>query len=170
MKRRTHHLISTAVTSAVLAASAVVAQPAHAATSYESDGCTSTDNRYCFAIFYNSRSENTWLGGGSCYIANKSVPDHYGYSPNGAVLVRLVFAYQNIYGTSSCKDDSGEGQPIKNNAASVANGECSVMNTVYFNSGYLGTSQSFYAYCGEYTWAENLKTGLKNENASHKRS
>ncbi|MFG3213819.1 hypothetical protein [Streptomyces tendae] len=158
--------IRSAIAFSTLAVSAAFAQPAQAATVYEKDGCTSSGNKYCFAIYYNSRSENTWHGMGACYIANKSIPNHYGYSPNGATLVRLVYGYNS----PACYSDAGSGEAIKNNAASVANAECSVINRVYFNSGYMGTSQSFWDYCGSYSYAENLKADLKNNNASHKRN
>ncbi|MEU3853724.1 hypothetical protein [Streptomyces sp. NPDC029554] len=170
MSRTLRNLIRSAPAAALLiAASIFQAHPAQAATSYESDGCTSSGNTYCFAIYYNSVGSITNSGQGACYIANRSIPDHYGYSPNGATLVRLVFHYGMLPG-GTCTTDSGDGDPLKNNAASMANAECSVYNRVYFNSGYQGISQAVYGTCGGYGGqAVNLVPDLKNENASHKR-
>ncbi len=72
------------------------------------------------------------------------------------------------YGDSqpSCYDfkgaGNGQGVCVKNNAASVWN-RTSKPVTVYFNSGYGGTNQTFAAGA-----KGNLKAGLKNENASHR--
>ena len=72
------------------------------------------------------------------------------------------------YGASqpSCYDfksaGNGQGVCVKNNAASVWNRTDSSV-TVYFNSGFGGTSQTFAAGA-----KDNLKAGLKNENASHR--
>ncbi|MEE4425649.1 hypothetical protein V2J85_41025, partial [Streptomyces sp. DSM 41528] len=105
------------------------ASPASAATpiSYESDACTSAGNKYCFAIHYNSRGAQTWYSDSPCFVANKDIPDYYGYSPNGAVLVRYVFRAGQISGTgATCvRTNEGDGQGVKNNAASASNGECS---------------------------------------------
>ncbi|MEV2212763.1 hypothetical protein AB0H86_15160 [Streptomyces sp. NPDC050997] len=168
MTRPIRNLIRSLPAALLLAASIFCAQPAQAATSYESDGCTSSGNKYCFVLYYNSVGSITNSGQGSCYISNRSVPDHYGYSPNGATLVRLVFHYGMLPGT--CTTDSGDGTPLKNNAASMANAECGVYNRVYWGSGYQSISQAIYGSCGGYGgMAENLVPELKNENASHKR-
>ncbi|MEU9879776.1 hypothetical protein [Streptomyces phaeochromogenes] len=168
MTQAIRNLIRSVSAAALIAGSVFFAQPAQAATSYESDGCTSSGNKYCFALYYNSRGSTTNSGQGSCYISNRSVPDHYGYSPNGATLVRLVFHYGMLPGT--CTTDGGDGTPIKNNAASMANAECGVYNRVYYNSGYQSISQAIYGSCGGYGGlAENLVPELKNNNASHKR-
>jgi len=71
------------------------------------------------------------------------------------------------YGTTqpSCYDykgaGSGQGQCIKNNAASVWNRSSATVR-VYFNSGYGGASQDFAAGA-----KGNLNSTLKNNNASH---
>ena len=57
---------------------------------------------------------------------------------------------------------NGQGQCIKNNAASVWNRTGKTV-TVYFNTGYAGASQSIAA-----GFKGNLNATLKNENASHK--
>ncbi|MFV0134405.1 hypothetical protein ACLGIH_14375 [Streptomyces sp. HMX87] len=145
--------------------------PASAATSYSADECTSSGNAYCFVIHYNSRSAATYYSASSCFVANRSIPDYYGYSPNGAVLLRFVFEYGMISGNyNTCRlGNSGEGQPVKNNAASASNGECVASHRVYYNSGHQGTSQTFSPTCGDYWPSENLISALKNENASAKR-
>lgn len=139
--------------------------PAQAATSYEGDAC-SVSNENCFALFYNS-GVNTWTS--SCFLSNKSISDLYGYSPNGATLVRYVFiapgTHINTNLAVSWCIGNGEGQEVKNNAAAAASGEASATNTVYYNSGYAGASQSF----GPRSTG-NLNSTLKNENASIKRS
>ena len=56
---------------------------------------------------------------------------------------------------------AGQGQCVKNNAMSVWNRTTRAV-TVYYNSGYAGTSQTFASQ--QYT---NLSTALSNNNASH---
>ncbi|MCI4045809.1 hypothetical protein [Streptomyces sp. TRM75563] len=147
--------------------------PATAATptSYESDACTSSGNRYCFAVHYNSRGAQTWYSGSPCFVANKDIPDYYGYSPNGAVLVRYVFRPGQISGTAATcvLSNDGDGKGVKNNAASASNGECSATYRVYVYSGYGGPSQAFLPNCGDYWPSDNLVSTLKNNNASHDR-
>lgn len=168
MTKAIRNLIRSIPAAALVAGSIFCAQPAQAATSYESDGCTSSGNKYCFVLYYNSVGSTTNSGQGSCYISNKSVSNHSGYSPNGATFVSLVFHYGMLSGT--CTTGSGDGQTIKNNAASMENAECGVYNRVYFNSGYEGISQAVYGNCGGYGgMAVNLVPELKNNNASHKR-
>ncbi|MFF0714366.1 hypothetical protein ACWEVM_20605 [Streptomyces bauhiniae] len=163
------NLIRSIPVAALIAGSIFYAQPAQAATTYESDSCSSSNNAYCFVLYYNSVGSITNSGQGACYVSNMSVPDHYGYSPNGATLVRLVFGYGKLP-NATCKSESGDGTTLKNNAASIVNGECGVTNRVYFSSGYQGISQASTATCGGYGGlAENLVPELKNENASHKR-
>ncbi|MER5775436.1 hypothetical protein ABT144_14280 [Streptomyces sp. NPDC002039] len=65
--------------------------------------------------------------------------------------------------------NEGNGQEVKNNAASAVNGECSANYRVYFSSGYGGPSQVFRPTCGDYWPAENMIPDLYNENASHDR-
>ncbi|MET9519906.1 hypothetical protein [Streptomyces sp. NPDC002994] len=154
-----------------LASTFVFAPSASAATSYASDECSSSGNAYCFVMHYNSRGEQTWYSVSSCFVANESIPNHYGYSPNGVALVRYVFGYGLISGNyNTCRlGNSGEGLELKNNAASASNGECSANNRVYYSSGYSGISQAFLPNCGDYWPSENLVSSMKNENASHER-
>ncbi|MFI2004122.1 hypothetical protein ACH432_01990 [Streptomyces jumonjinensis] len=171
---------TTAVASAIgaLGALAFSVTPAAAAPaappapiSYESDACSSSGNGYCFILHVNSRGGQTWYSDSPCFVANKDISDHYGYSPNGVSLVRYVFRPGQISGSPAvCNlSNSHDGQGIKNNAASASNGECSANYRVYFNSGYGGPSQAFLPTCGDYWPSENLVTALKNNNASHDR-
>ncbi|MFJ4869982.1 hypothetical protein [Streptomyces sp. NPDC088757] len=139
-----------------------------AATSYSSDVCTSSRNAYCFSLHFNSRGTQTWYSDSPCFVSNQDVPSHYGYSPNQATLVLYVFGTGQISGSAATcvLSNEGDGQQVKNNAASGSNGECSATHRVYFNSGYSGPSQAFLPNCGDYWPAENLVSGLKNENAS----
>ncbi|ANW19214.1 hypothetical protein [Streptomyces clavuligerus] len=151
-----------------LAASAsLFAVPTAQATpiSYSGNEC-SASKANCFALFYNS-GVNTWTS--SCFLSNQSINDLYGYSPNGATLVRFVFRPHEVtinsnLGVSRCVGD-GDAQAVKNNAAAGTSGEASATNTVYFNSGYTGPSQSFAPRS-----TANLNATLKNENASIKRT
>ena len=143
-----------------------------ASTSYESDECTSAGNAYCFSMHWESAgSETGGYSKSSCFVANKSIPNHYGYSPNGAVLVRYVFEYGQIDGIyNTCRlGNSGEGLGIKNNVASASNGECSVYYRIYYNSNYSGLFQTFHPTCGSYAPSDNMMAGMKNQNASHVR-
>lgn len=140
--------------------------------SYVSDVCSSSGNQYCFEIYYDSAGASTGYSYSSCFLANQSVPDHLGYSPNGAVLVRYMFegGTGRITGSNpGCTGGSGDGLGLKNAAASAVNNECGVNNIVYYNSGYQGTSQTITPGCGDDWPSTNLKSTLKNENASHKR-
>ncbi|MFD3658200.1 hypothetical protein ACTU45_30525 [Streptomyces sp. 24-1644] len=154
-----------------MGALALSATPASAATSYEADACSSSGNSYCFAIHFNSRGEQTWYSSSPCFVANKDIPDYFGYSPNGVALVRYVFRPGLISGTAATcvLSNEGDGQAVKNNAASASNGECSATYRVYFYSGYSGPSQAFLPTCGDYWPSDNLVSTLKNENASHDR-
>ncbi len=147
-----------------------VTPSAQAVTSYSADECTSANNSYCFALYYDSRGEQTNYSTSSCFVTNRSIPDHSGYSPNGAMFVRFVFSYglmSNLYNT--CRGGSGADLTLKNASASASNGECSAFYRVYFSSSYNGLSQSFAPSCGDYWPAENLFPALKNENASNSR-
>ncbi|MFE6836810.1 hypothetical protein ACFVFI_18510 [Streptomyces sp. NPDC057705] len=163
--------IATVAAVGALSALSFSVTPASAATSYESDVCGSSGNRYCFAIHYNSRGGQTWYSASPCFVADRDVPDYFGYSPNQASLVRYVFRSGQISGTAAActLSNEGDGQGVKNNAASASNGECVADYRVYYNSGYSGPSQSFSPNCGDYWPAENLGSGLYNENASHDR-
>ena len=92
----------------------------------------------------------------------------YYYNSNNQGSISDFTGSVSDYGTSqpSCYDfkspGSGQHQCIKNNAASVWN-RSSVPVTVYFNSGYDGSSDVIgKGYKG------NLKSTLYNENASHR--
>ncbi|MEU3555671.1 hypothetical protein [Streptomyces fragilis] len=158
------------VAAAVTALSGAFITPASAATSYVSDVCTSSNNTYCFQLNWGSRGETTWVGLDACFVSNQDVPDYYGYSPNGATLVRYVFRHGELNDAGTglaglCRGEGG-GEAVKNNAASGANAECSATHRVYFNSGYGGISQAFLPDCGTHWPSQNLVSSLKNENAS----
>ncbi|MFF8100866.1 hypothetical protein ACF07S_13980 [Streptomyces sp. NPDC016640] len=157
-----------AVAAGTFAAALSVSSPASAATSYSADECTSSGSTYCFVIHYNSRSETTNYSSSSCFVATRDIPDYYGYSPNGTTLVRFVFEYGLISDNyATCRlGNTGEGLAVKNNAASASNGERSASYRVYYNSGYLGTSQTFSPTCGLHWPSTNPISSLKNENAS----
>jgi uncharacterized membrane protein len=168
------NLLRSAVVTATVTAGALATtvSPTSAATSYAADECSSSGNAYCFSLHYNSRSETTNYSVSSCFVTNESIPNYYGYSPNGASLVRYVFEYGQISGNyNTCRlGNSGEGLEVKNNAASASNSECVATHRVYYSSGYQGLSQAFSPTCGDYWPAQNLVSGLKNENASSKRT
>ncbi|MEU6896213.1 hypothetical protein ABZ934_31610 [Streptomyces sp. NPDC046557] len=118
-------------------------------------------------MYYDSRGEQTWYSTSSCFVTNRSIPDHSGYSPNGAIFVRFVFStglMSNLYNT--CRGASGSDLTLKNASASASNGECSATYRVYYNSGYVGLFQTFLPSCGDYWPAENMMPDMKNENAS----
>ncbi|MFF1411554.1 hypothetical protein ACFVX6_17500 [Streptomyces sp. NPDC058289] len=138
-------------------------------TSYVSDECSSSENRYCFSLHFNSRGGQTWYSSSPCFVSNKDIPNHFGYSSTGVSIVRYVFRPGNVNFQTCNMTNEGNGQAVKNNAASGVNGECSARYRVYFNSGYSGASQEFLPTCGDYWPAENLVAGLHNENASHDR-
>jgi hypothetical protein len=129
--------LSVAGATLALAAPALVvaAQPAAAA---DRDG-TCNDGEFCY--YYNSDNA------GSVSDFTSSIDD---------------------YGTTepSCYDfkgaGNGKGVCVKNNAASVWNRTGKTV-TVYFNSGYAGSSQSFASGA-----KGNLNSTLKNNNASHR--
>ncbi|MCX4742469.1 hypothetical protein [Streptomyces antibioticus] len=160
-----------------LAAVLATAPTASAATSYAADACSSGYNRACFRIHYNSRSETTQLSQSACFISNKSITNHWGYSPNGASVVRYIFSgFPGYYtdpdgdthkGMSDPCDAKGDGQYAADNAASAYNQDPSHSYTVYSNTGYAGSKKTIPRYDGI---ARNLGTGLKNKNSSSKRN
>ncbi|WP_369249180.1 hypothetical protein [Streptomyces sp. R41] len=162
---------------ASFAAVLATAPSASAATSYAADECSSAYNRACFRIQFNSRSETTQLSQSACFISNKSIKDHWGYSPNGTSIVRYVFSgFPGYYtdpdrdthkGMSNPCDNTGDGQYAADNAASAYNQDPSHSYTVYSNAGYSGSKKTIPKYDGI---ARNLGNGLKNKNSSSKRN
>ncbi|MEI5098016.1 hypothetical protein RB200_04380 [Streptomyces sp. PmtG] len=149
-----------------------MAPPASAGTSYEDDVCSSRGNRYCFRIHYSSRSETTQQSKSDCFVANKSVWDHWGYTVSGgAHVIRYVFGSfpSDAYGgmRHPCSG-AGGGQAAVDNAASAWNQDPRARYTVYSGSGYSGSKKTYPKADGI---ARNFsKTKLKNKNSSHKRT
>ncbi|MGI5375843.1 hypothetical protein ACQEV2_16630 [Streptomyces sp. CA-251387] len=145
------------------------ASSAQAATSYVGDDCSSSGNKKCFRIHYNSRSETTTQSRSACLATNRSRSDHYGYSPNGASYVRWVFrsfpsdAYGGMY--HPC-DPTGDGQGVYHNAASAWNQDPYAAYAVYSETGYGGQNKWYPKADG---YARNLGSGIKNHNGAHKR-
>ncbi|GAA1385095.1 hypothetical protein GCM10009639_07420 [Kitasatospora putterlickiae] len=158
---------------ATLAATALVSLstvvPAHA-IEYVSDTCNFGDKANCFAIFFNSQNEYG-MSTSSCFMSNKDIDDHYGVnSPNGNILVLYQFGYNyqpinSNLGGSVCRPNEGSGQQLKNNAASVVNGDPWASYTVFYNSNFYGTAQTIGAYS-----KANLIAKLHDNNASHRRN
>jgi hypothetical protein len=152
----------------LLAAAMVCAMPTPsqaAGVSYSSSECSASSQSHCFAIFYNSLQSSGYAYS-SCFLSNKSLASYDGYGTTSG-FVAFEFASTGVSlsaGVGGQCTGSGDGQGVKNNAAAALNGD-SVTNTVYYNTGYVGASQSFRA--GS---AANLNSTLKNENASVKRS
>ncbi|MFB7573774.1 peptidase inhibitor family I36 protein [Streptomyces sp. NPDC093064] len=71
--------------------------------------------------------------------------------------------YASYYFSASAAGSNGAGIAVKNNTASVDNWDFYNGIRLYFNSSYLGASQSIGA-----GGAANLNTTLKNDNASGK--
>ncbi|MEV7186133.1 hypothetical protein [Kitasatospora sp. NPDC093102] len=166
MNRRLAAALTTGAAALATVASIV---PAHA-IEYKSDTCEYGDKSYCFAIFYNS----TNAGGVStspCYLSSMSIDDHYGVnSPNGNIITLYQFGYSGQWirsnlGGSHCENAPGSGQALKNNAASVVNGDAWASYTVFYNSNFNGTAQTFSPNSGG-----NLISKLHNNNASHRRN
>ena len=128
-------LVHATLTGAVLGATVLLAAPTAQASAR--DGiCQSGE----FCLYYNSDhvgSVSDFTGSISDYGATQ--PECYEFKGAGA----------------------GQGQCVKNNAASVWN-RTSGSVTVYYNSGYSGDSQTFASGA-----KVNLNATLKNENASH---
>ncbi|MGW4196172.1 hypothetical protein [Streptomyces sp. NPDC005004] len=177
MARLVRPITTLATAAAALAAVFATSPPAFAATSYVADECSSSYNRACFRIHYASRSETTQLSESGCFISNKSITNHWGYSPNGASVVRYIFsAFPGYYtdpdgdthkGMSAPCDNKGDGQYATDNAASAYNQDPSHSYTVYSNTGYAGSKKTIPKYDGI---ARNLSSGLKNKNSSSKRN
>ncbi|MCX5210064.1 hypothetical protein OG689_12295 [Kitasatospora sp. NBC_00240] len=166
MKFRIAAVLTTAAAALMSVASTVPAQ----AIEYVSDTCNYTDKSYCFGIFYNS----TQVGGVStspCYLSSQQIEDHWGVSsPNGNIIALYQFGYSNQdvrsnLGGSHCEWATGSGQGLKNNAASVVNGDAWASYTVYYNSYFNGTAQTF-----DPNSNGNLIARLHNNNASHRRN
>ena len=113
-------------------------------------------------LFYNSKSlaikDGRIVSAYATFYGN--VNDYWGTQSynGGSTLVTYRYVFDSA--------DSGHGQYVKNNAASVQNCASADNYRVYYNSGYGGTSQYFAAGGG---WGCNhvdLISALKNNNAS----
>ncbi|KNB49943.1 hypothetical protein AC230_24760 [Streptomyces caatingaensis] len=159
-----------------LASGTVVAtsSSASAGTAYEWDLCNS-GNGSCFGIFYSSVPGSLVIDS-ACFLANRSVPDHWGrYENGGTIQVRYQFRNQGYNGgplivfdrvsggvafAKCLPNGAGAGDPLKNNAASAVNQD-TVPHTIYYNSGYGGQRQTINSGRGY-----NIIAELKNNNAS----
>jgi hypothetical protein len=163
--------VAAAAAATALAAAGVLATAPSAAatpTSYVDDVCSSAKNKYCFRLHFNSRSSQTWVAHSSCFVANKSVPNTWGYSVNGgAAIVRYVFKLRTSANDAPCYDGGGEGQGIYRNAASGSNDDPSHSYTVFSSTDYSGYSTYFPRSDGI---AHNLDSHVKNNNESQRRN
>ncbi|MER7982658.1 hypothetical protein [Streptomyces sp. NPDC095817] len=150
---------------AAVAAVVVTAGPADAAEFTVSDNCNVPWISCSYGdlwVFYNSKELAVQGGYYKSAFATfyGSVSDHYGTSQyQGSSLS----TYRYVFGNGG----NGNGQYVKNNAASVQNCAPGDNYRVYFSSGYGGTSQYFaknepYGDCN----ITNLISALKNNNAS----
>ena len=126
---------------AMVGLGALAAEAPSASASYRDGYCQSGE----FCYFYNSIDENGPSGSGSDFIGSIS---NYGTDPATCYTFR--------------SPGNGQGQCIKNNAASVWN-RTSHPVRVFYNSGYSGA----YVTVPAGGWG-NLPMGIKNQNASHK--
>ncbi|MFF0095178.1 hypothetical protein ACFYSF_35320 [Streptomyces canus] len=160
--------IKVAAAGTVLAAGAALlsgAAPAQAATNNVTDNCDVPWISCSFGdlwLFYNSKSiaiqNGTIESAYTTFYGN--VDDHWGTS---AYLGSSETTYRYVFGNGG----NGNGQYMKNNAASVQNCAPDDNYRVYYNSGYGGTSQ-YFAKNGPYGDCDitDLISALKNNNAS----
>ncbi|MFD8725938.1 hypothetical protein ACFV2H_50475 [Streptomyces sp. NPDC059629] len=159
----------TTAAATALAAGAVLlfgAAPAQAATYYVSDNCDVpwiSCNYGDLRLYYNSKAKAVDSSGhlvSSWAQFYGNVSDYSGtsqYEGSGLSTYVYVFGWMN---------GNGNGQRVKNNAASVANCAASDDYRVYYNTGYMGHSQYFgHGGWSSCNWAD-LDSTLKNENAS----
>ncbi|MFF2526986.1 hypothetical protein [Streptomyces liangshanensis] len=106
---------------------------------------TQASSTFKFAIYYNSNYAGAYRNIG--YSVYDFGDERVGGSPQGG-LQPLNF----------CHGGAGNGQGIKNNAASVKNKHATYWAIVYYNSGFKGTSEAI-------SRQANLTT-TKNNNAS----
>jgi hypothetical protein len=154
-----------AMSFAAAAAVMATAQPANAAEYTVTDNCDVpwiTCSYGDLWLFYNSKDIAIQDG----YIKSAyttfygNVSDHWGTSQyQGSSLT----TYRYVFGNGG----NGNGQYMKNNAASVQNCARDDNYRVYYNSGYGGTSQ-YFAKNGPYGDCNitDLISALKNNNAS----
>ncbi|WP_158711032.1 hypothetical protein [Streptomyces albus] len=150
---------------AAVVAVMATAGPAHAATYNASDNCDVPWISCSYGdlwLFYNSKDiaiqDGYYKSAFTLYYGN--VDDHWGTSRyQGSSLT----TYRYVFGNGG----NGNGQYMKNNAASVQNCARDDNYRVYYNSGYGGTSQ-YFAKNGPYGDCNitNLISALKNNNAS----
>jgi len=119
----------------------------------------------------------TQLSQSGCFATNKSIKNHWGYSPNSASIVRYIFtSFPGYYtdpdgethrGMANPCDPEGAGQGLGDNAASAYNQDPSHSYTVYGDAGYTGSKKTIPKYDG---MARNLGSTLKNKNSSSQRN
>jgi hypothetical protein len=127
---------------------------------YNSDECSSTDNARCFVLFFNSQGSVTWSS--ACFIANKNINSYDGYFAGDGIQVSYVFAWRELKTNTlgACNYSSGDGKPVKNDAAAGSNSMTSSYR-VYYNSNQAGPYQTFSPGA-----IFDFNSTLKNENAS----
>jgi hypothetical protein len=125
-------------------------------TYYLSNECDGLGTQDC--VYYGTTMRFNSNEEGAAFPFAKDIPNFGGYSTtyNGGLDVNnYIYVYEPLDGWTA-----GQGQAVKNNAASVNNGStCKVR--IYYNSYYSGAYQTI----GVNTNA-NLNSTLKNENAS----
>lgn len=155
----------------VAAMTAAWTAPASAATAsvplyYLPDNCgISTTDYYAGAtcpgglmLFYHTNGDGA-SASISGRVDNLSHSAVYGY--NGSTLVLEYYADYIFWGMAWANND-GEGQGVRNNAASAANSSSSQSYTLYVSPGFTGHSETF----GPNTGYTNLNSQLANNEAS----
>jgi hypothetical protein len=150
-------------TSAVAAMGLSFPSTASAATTYSSDTCSAASNARCVMVMYNSGHNSVWNS--NCFLSNINIPDYTGRTSAGTTTY-YVFGYHELvydlyYGVNDCRDTSGDGLPVKNDAAAVGNNLSGGTVYIHYNSGYGGAEQKF-----DPGKNNDLNATLKNENAS----
>ncbi|WP_405529818.1 hypothetical protein OG426_47885 [Streptomyces canus] len=159
-------LAAAATTLAAGAALLLNATPAQAATTFSvSDNCDVpwiNCSEGDLHLNYNSMQYATDSSGKLLTSYASFYGDVYDYAGTSQYQGSTLYTYEYVFGNGG----NGNGQQVKNNAASVWNCAPADNYYVYYNSGYLGHSQYFrHAYAYDCYWAD-LDSTLKNENAS----
>lgn len=92
-------------------------------------------------------------------VSNLSAQPTYAYE--GSTLVLQYYTDFVFWGMASANND-GEGQGVRNKAASVSNTSSSHSYTVYVSPNYVGSAQTF----SPHTYYANLNSQLANNEAS----
>lgn len=155
----------------VAAAGLGVAPQAAANTSYISNKCYAASDYDCLRIYYTRG--NFGLGEGACFLTNRSLGSHWGYTDgpapevagqepdtSAASTVRYIFRQRMSCGS----DPRGHGQGIVDNANTVANGDY-YAHRIYEHSGYYGKSHYISSAPGYVV----LNDDVRNDNGSSRR-